>query len=211
LLRAKLEQQRLRGSSYLLSFLPLAGTVAVLWGQSHFDGIVAAILLYGVALLLLRSTRLSAWNIDYNYWSFCRACRSPAWRRSGWAGGGPAWAEYQAAEVGECESGGQQYAHNPSGAGCASRDWAVDQEFAEHDQRQLRRGRGLRRRLRRRPQQPEADEGVLHFTPGEWHDFLADVKNGEFGIPIRSAFRFPLSTAKLDFHLTQRIRSISVH
>jgi hypothetical protein len=32
------------------------------------------------------------------------------------AGGGPAWAEYQAAEVGECESGGQQYAHNPSGA-----------------------------------------------------------------------------------------------
>ena len=32
------------------------------------------------------------------------------------AGGGPAWADYQAAEVGECESGGQQYAHNPSGA-----------------------------------------------------------------------------------------------
>lgn len=32
------------------------------------------------------------------------------------AGGGPAWAEYQAAEVAECESGGQQYAHNPSGA-----------------------------------------------------------------------------------------------
>jgi hypothetical protein len=32
------------------------------------------------------------------------------------AGGGPAWAEYQAAEAGECESGGQQYAHNPSGA-----------------------------------------------------------------------------------------------
>ena len=90
--------------------------MAVLWGQSHFDGIVAAVLLYGVALLLLRSTRLSAWNIDYNYWSFCRACRSPAWRRSGWAGGGPAWAEYQAAEVGECESGGQQHAHNPSGA-----------------------------------------------------------------------------------------------
>jgi hypothetical protein len=25
------------------------------------------------------------------------------------------------------------------------------------------------------------DEGVLHFTPGEWHDFLAGVKNGEFG------------------------------
>ena len=73
LLRAKLEQQRLPGSSYLLSFLPLPGTVAVLWGQSHFDGIVAAILLYGVALLLLRSTRLSArlsaWSIDYNYWS----------------------------------------------------------------------------------------------------------------------------------------------
>jgi hypothetical protein len=45
LLRAKLEQQRLRGSSYLLSFLPLAGTVAVLWSQSNFDGIVAAILL----------------------------------------------------------------------------------------------------------------------------------------------------------------------
>lgn len=32
------------------------------------------------------------------------------------AGGGPAWAECQAAEVAECESGGQQYAHNPSGA-----------------------------------------------------------------------------------------------
>ena len=25
------------------------------------------------------------------------------------------------------------------------------------------------------------DEGFLHFTPGEWHDFLAGVKNGEFG------------------------------
>lgn len=25
------------------------------------------------------------------------------------------------------------------------------------------------------------DEGVLHFTPDEWHDFLAGVKNGEFG------------------------------
>ena len=197
-------------------------------------------------MLLLRSTRLSAWNIDYNYWSFCRArwrsgtgstssgrylfarrltsltsagCGKPpvqlrssprSWppgrpdgqhgpgaartaRTAGrdglsgnlsfsglealWvAGGGPAWAEYQAAEVGECESGGQQYAHNPSGAdgywqilgqvvpgksttswstprtrspssrrrvtrwrnGCASRDWAVDHEFAERDQRQLR-------------------------------------------------------------------------
>ena len=32
------------------------------------------------------------------------------------AGGGPAWAEYQAAEVGECESGGQQHAQHPSGA-----------------------------------------------------------------------------------------------
>jgi hypothetical protein len=25
------------------------------------------------------------------------------------------------------------------------------------------------------------DDGFLHFTPGEWHDFLAGVKNGEFG------------------------------
>lgn len=32
------------------------------------------------------------------------------------AAGGPSWAEYDAAEVGECESGGQQYAENPSGA-----------------------------------------------------------------------------------------------
>lgn len=32
------------------------------------------------------------------------------------AAGGPAWAEYDAATVAECESGGQQYAHNPSGA-----------------------------------------------------------------------------------------------
>lgn len=32
------------------------------------------------------------------------------------AAGGPAWAESAAASVAECESGGQQYAHNPSGA-----------------------------------------------------------------------------------------------
>lgn len=32
------------------------------------------------------------------------------------AAGGPADAEYDAATVAECESGGQQYAHNPSGA-----------------------------------------------------------------------------------------------
>jgi hypothetical protein len=80
LLRAKLEQQLLRGSSYLLSFLSLAGTMAVVWGQSHFDGIVAAILLYGVALLLLRSTRLSAWNIDYNYWSFLQGSLAVRYR-----------------------------------------------------------------------------------------------------------------------------------
>jgi hypothetical protein len=34
-----------------------------------------------------------------------------------WAGaGGPAWAEYRAARIAECESGGYTYAHNPSGA-----------------------------------------------------------------------------------------------
>lgn len=32
------------------------------------------------------------------------------------AAGGPAWAEASAARVAECESGGRQYAHNPSGA-----------------------------------------------------------------------------------------------
>ena len=32
------------------------------------------------------------------------------------AAGGPSWAAYQAAEVAWCESGGQQYAYNPSGA-----------------------------------------------------------------------------------------------
>lgn len=181
--QAKLEQQLLRGSSYLLSFLPWQEP----WrscGVNPVDGIVATILLHDVALLLLRSTRLSAWSIDYNYWSLqgslavryrfdirrtlslrppinladerrlwqaARAVRSwpPAVQTAStapaplaqpaqpahpvvtglsgnlsfsglealWvAGGGPAWAEYQAAEVAECESGGQEYAHNPSGA-----------------------------------------------------------------------------------------------
>lgn len=32
------------------------------------------------------------------------------------AGGGPAWAEGHAAEIAECESGGNRYAYNPSGA-----------------------------------------------------------------------------------------------
>lgn len=32
------------------------------------------------------------------------------------AGGGPAWAENHAAEIAECESGGNRYAYNPSGA-----------------------------------------------------------------------------------------------
>lgn len=32
------------------------------------------------------------------------------------AGGGPAWAESHAAEIAECESGGNRYAYNPSGA-----------------------------------------------------------------------------------------------
>jgi hypothetical protein len=25
------------------------------------------------------------------------------------------------------------------------------------------------------------EEGILRFTPGEWHDFLGGVRNGEFG------------------------------
>jgi len=58
------------------------------------------------------------------------------------------------------------------------------------------------------------DEGVLHFIPGEWHDFLAGVKNGEFGIiPSRSAG--PGCCGEVPglfvFQLIHRNRRISVH
>lgn len=65
----RLEYQRLRSSSYFLSFLPLAATAAILWGQFHFGGIVAAFSLFVVAWLLLISTQQSARRITRSYWS----------------------------------------------------------------------------------------------------------------------------------------------
>jgi len=64
--------------------------------------------------------------------------------------------------------------------GCANRDWAVTTSSLS-----MTNGNCVEVmvfddgsadvRNSRKP-----DEGVLHFTPGEWHDFLAGVKNGVF-------------------------------
>ena len=177
MLRAKLEQQRLRGSSYLLSFLPLAGTTEGLVGSIPFRrhrgchlaircGIASIeidsaertehrlqllVFLPGSLAVRYRFDILRTLSLrpptnlagERRLWHARavtvlppvvapRPSRRPARPRrartartagrdglsgnlsfSGlealWvAGGGPAWAEYQAAEVGERESGGQQ-------------------------------------------------------------------------------------------------------
>jgi hypothetical protein len=69
LLWAKSQKQRLRSGSYLLSFLPLAATTAILWGEFHFVGLTVAILLYIVAYFLCISAAQSARRAEADYLS----------------------------------------------------------------------------------------------------------------------------------------------
>lgn len=57
-------------------------------------------------------------------------CRSRAWSSCGRRRTAPPWAAARAARIAECESGGQQYAHNPSGA---SGYWQIDGQLVPGD------------------------------------------------------------------------------
>ena len=68
-LRTRMERQRLRASSYLLSLLPLAATVTILWDRYRGIGVIAADAVWLMALILyvvaLRDGRRTA----ADYWS----------------------------------------------------------------------------------------------------------------------------------------------
>lgn len=65
----RIEHQRLRASSYLLSALPLAVTAAILWGRFGYGAVLSAAGVWLLALILFLVTNNDAQRVTSDYWS----------------------------------------------------------------------------------------------------------------------------------------------
>jgi hypothetical protein len=68
-LETRIERQRLRASSYLLSALPLAVTAAILWDRFDAGGVLSSIGVWLLALILFLVAHGDARRVTSDYWS----------------------------------------------------------------------------------------------------------------------------------------------